>query len=61
MDALTVSGVSPERAGIKVKEVRRVVAVDVRVFENVALRVKHAEMSERVAYHIAALATESLS
>ena len=61
MDALTVSVVSPERAGIEVEEVRRVVAVDVPVFENVALRVKHAEMSECVAYHSVVPATESLS
>ena len=61
MGALTVSVVSPERAGIEVEEVRRVVAVDVPVFENVALRVKHVEMSDCVAYHIVVPATESLS
>ena len=61
VDTLAVTLVGPERAGIEVEEVRRVVAVDVPVFENVALRVKHPEMSECVAHHIAFPATESLS
>ena len=60
MDTLAVTLVGPERAGIEVEEVRRVVAVDVPVFENVALRVKHPEMPECVAYYIEVTAAERL-
>ena len=41
-----------EREGVEPGVVRRVVAVDVGVFENVALRVEYAKMPDRVAYYV---------
>ena len=53
--------VGPERARIKVQVVRRVVAVDVLVFENVGLGAEYAEMSDGVAYYVKTFATKLLS
>ena len=50
-----------ERPGIEMQIVCRVVSVDVRVFENIGLRAKYAEMSDGVDYYAKVLATKCLS
>ena len=52
MHAFAVPLVRVEREGVELGVVCRVVAVDVGVFENVALRVKCAKMPDRVAYDV---------
>ena len=60
MDALAVALVCSERPGIEMQVVRRVVAVDVRVFENIGHRAEHPEMSEGVLYNSEILASEGM-
>ena len=55
---LAVALVGVEREGVELSVVRRVVAVDVGIFENVAARVEHAKMPDRVAYDVKASTAE---
>ena len=59
MNAFAVAVVGPERPSIEMHVIRRVVPVDVRVFENVGLGVEDTQMSECVAYYIKVLAPEN--
>ena len=52
MDALAVPLVGAECVRIKFGVVGGVIAVDVGVFENVALRVESPNMANRVAYYV---------
>ena len=58
MDALAVALVTVKSAGVELRVVGGVVAVDVGVFDNVGLRVEYAEMPDRVADDFKARTTE---
>ena len=60
MDALTMSIVSPKGSGVEVEVVRRIVAVDIRIFDYVGSRTKHSKVAECVANYIEAFATEGI-
>lgn len=61
MYAAAVSGVRPEGTGVKVQVIGGVVAVDIRVFENVGFGAKYLKMADRAANDVGVTVAQCVS